>query len=374
VSFHVHPGERGYWFLTRHEDVSAALLDAATYSSYRGTTSLPDMPEERLEINRLILINMDPPSHTRYRRIVTKSFASRAVERLVPRLRELSSVIIDRIAERGSCDFVSDVARKLPMQVICELIGAPTSDWGRLYELSDTMIDPDDPNFSASLEQSVAAAMEMYSYSAALADERRARPREDLMTALIEAEVEGHKLTEGEINAFFLLLVVAGNETTRHLLSGGLLALFENPEARTRLRSDPSLWPGAVEEMLRFVSPLMQWRRTINRDTTLHGTELREGDKVILSLISANHDERVFKDPERFDISRTPNPHVAFGHGPHLCLGATLARMETRALFEELFQRLPDVAPDGPVAWLRSNFIHGIKRMPIRFTPARRAD
>jgi len=369
VSFRAHAGERGYWFLTRHDDVSSVLVDARAYSSWRGTTSMMDPPAERLEFARRILVNMDPPAHTRYRRLITQSVASRAVERLTPRLEELSRRTVDGIAARGSCDFVADVASKLPMQVICELLGVPEADWERLYACSNTMMARDDPDFAVSREDVSRASMEMFAYSASHADERRARPKEDLMSALIAAEVDGQKLADGEINAFFILLVIAGNETTRTLLAGGLHALLENPSERDRLLADPSLWPGAVEEMLRFVSPIMQWRRTLDRDVTVKGKALRAGDKVILSLISANRDERVFTDPERFDITRTDNPHVAFGFGPHLCLGASLARMEARRLLQELFRRLPDVTLDGPIVRLRSNFINGIKRMPIRYTP-----
>ena len=369
VSFRAHVGERGYWFLTRHDDISAVLVDARAYSSCRGTTSMMDPPAERLDFARRILVNMDPPAHTRYRRLITQSVASRAVERLTPRLDELSRRIIDGIAARGSCDFVADVASKLPMQVICELLGAPEADWERLYACSNTMMARDDPDFATSGEDVSRASMEMFAYSASLADERRTCPKEDLMSALIAAEVDGQKLADEEINAFFVLLVIAGNETTRTLLAGGLHALLENPSERDRLLADPSLWPGAVEEMLRFVSPIMQWRRTLDRDVTLDGKELRTGDKVILSLISANRDERVFTDPERFDITRTDNPHMAFGFGPHLCLGASLARMEARRLLQELFRRLPDVTLDGPIVRLRSNFINGIKRMLIRYAP-----
>ena len=369
VSLRAHAGERGYWFLTRHDDISAVLVDARAYSSCRGTTSMMDPPAERLDFARRILVNMDPPAHTRSRRLITQSVASRAVERLTPRLDELSRRTIDGIAARGSCDFVADVASKLPMQVICELLGAPEADWERLYACSNTMMARDDPDFAASREDVSRASMEMFAYSASLADERRARPQEDLMSALIAAEVDGQKLADEEINAFFILLVIAGNETTRTLLAGGLHALLENPSERDRLLADPSLWPGAVEEMLRFVSPIMQWRRTLDRDVTLDGKELRTGDKVILSLISANRDERVFTDPERFDITRRDNPHIAFSFGPHLCLGASLARMEARLLLLELFRRLPDVTLDGPIVRLRSNFLNGMKRMPIRYTP-----
>jgi cytochrome P450 len=216
-------------------------------------------------------------------------------------------------------------------------------------------------------DNAVRASMEMYSYGFQLMAERRANPRDDLMSHLLQAEVDGERLTDGEVNAFFLLLVVAGNETTRNLLAGGLLALFEFPDERARLAADPSLLPGAVEEMLRYVSPIKQFRRTANADVELHGRTIKAGDRVILAHVSANHDERVFREPRRFDVARAPNPHVAFGVGAHLCIGAALARLEARVMFEEILQRLPSIAPAGAPRWVRSNFINGLKSLPVRF-------
>lgn len=365
VSFQRSPcsgaDDPGYWLLTRHGDVHRALIDSASYSSWLGTTSLRPEPAERLDVSRLMLLNMDPPAHTRYRRLISRSFASRAVEQLEPRVQQMCRELIDRIAARGSCEFVEDVASPLPMRVIFALLGVPEADWQNLVALSNHMID------NAGTDAAFGAALSMYSYSDQLASARRGSPGDDLISQLLTAEVNGDKLTQPEFNAFFLLLVVAGNETTRNLISGGLLALLENPEQLERLRQDRSLLPSAIEEMLRYVAPVVQFRRTAARDIELHDQHLREGDRVILSFSSANRDERVFTDPDRFDITRSPNPHVAFGVGPHLCIGASLARLEARCLFDELLPRLSELALDGPVVRARSCLINGIKSLPLRF-------
>jgi cytochrome P450 len=370
VSWHERADE-GYWLLTRHRDVYEASVDAARFSSWRGSTQMATPPASNLDVVRLMLLNMDPPDHTRYRRLLTRGFAVRAVERLEARVRALAAALVDQVAPRGECDFVADVAVELPLQVILELLGVPEADRRRLFVLSNQMIAPDDESVGQGRMVQMSSAMEMYGYAFQLATERRANPGDDLVSHLVQAEVDGERLTDGEINAFFLLLVVAGNETTRNLLSGGLQALFEHPDERARLFADPSLLPGAVEEMLRWVSPIKQFRRTANCDFELHGQKLRAGDRVILAHVSANYDERVFAHPERFDGRRSPNPHVAFGVGPHLCLGAALARLEARVMFEEIIRRLPDIAPAGPVRHLRSNFVNGFTSLPVRFTPAR---
>lgn len=365
ASWQTSPGDPGFWLLTRHRDVQEALVDAAAYSSWRGGTTLNEAGEA-LEISRNILLNMDPPGHTRYRKLITRAFASRAVERMGAQLRALCQEILDGVTPRGECDFIADVASVLPMHVILELVGVPRPQRMHLLTLSNTMIE------HAGTDIALSAAMEMYQCAADLTALRRAQPAEDLMSYLISAEVDGEKLTDPELNAFFLLLVVAGNETTRTLISGGLLALMEHPAELARLRADPSMIPSAVEEMLRFVSPILQFRRTANRDITLHGQTIREGDKVIVAHASANFDERVFPDPLRFDLKRSPNPHVAFGFGPHLCLGAALARLETRVMFEELLPRMENIELVGPPVRVRSTLVAGIQSMPIRFSsPAR---
>jgi cholest-4-en-3-one 26-monooxygenase len=369
VSWHAHDDvDKGYWLLTRHKDVHDASVDAARFSSWLGSTYMTTPPN--IDVSRMMMLNMDPPDHTRYRKLISRGFASRAVERLEPRVRALATSLVDKIAPRGACDFVNEVACELPLQVILELLGVPEPDRHHLFTLSNHMISPDDEAAGRGREEAQRSALEMYSYAFAMATERRKDPRDDLVSHLVHAEVDGERLTDVEINAFFLLLVVAGNETTRNLLSGGLQALFDHPDERARVQADRSLWPSAVEEMLRWVSPIKQFRRTASCDFTLHGQTLRAGDKVVLAHISANHDERVFVEPERFDVRRAPNPHVGFGVGPHLCLGAALARLEARLMFDELLRRLPDIAPAGPPRRLRSNFINGWTSLPVRFSPA----
>lgn len=362
---------RGYWLLTRHQTVREVAVDASTYSSYRAAVTPPGSPSEPIArdlVDRLMLTDMDPPTHGRYRRIITRSFAVSAVQRLEQRVRQIADEILDRVIERGECDFARDVAGELPMHVIAELLGLPPGDHGYLSRLCNACVGADDPDYSGSQENTLRAMRELCDYSQRIGDERRVRPRDDLLSALVSAEVDGRTLTPDEVGAFFLLLVIAGNETTHNLIAGGLQALFEHPAAHARLQRDRALLPLAVEEMLRYVSPILQFRRIANQDVTLHGQTIREGDRVVLSFASANYDERVFLAPERFDITRQPNLHLAFGFGPHLCLGATLARLETRVLFDALLTRVPDITSGGPARRQRSNLVNGIKSMPVRFT------
>ncbi|HZP43707.1 MAG TPA: cytochrome P450 [Candidatus Binatia bacterium] len=364
---HVEP----FWVVSRYKDVWDVSLDQATFSSAMRGTILKNWREDELLMVRQQMLNMDPPKHTKYRRLVNQGFSPKRVNRLEPHIREMAAKIVDAVARRGSCDFVTDVAAELPLQVIVELMGVPLEDRHLVFQWSNRMIGFDDPDYSASEEDGKAAAMEMFMYAHELAQRRRTEPRDDLVSVLMQAEVEGEKLDESQFNNFFLLLLVAGNETTRNLISGGMLALFEHPDQLARLVRDPSLMPTAVEEMLRWVSPVMYFVRTATRDVELRGQRIAEGERVTLWYGSANRDEEVFERPDTFDVGRTPNDHLAFGIGPHFCLGANLARLEIRVMFEELLRRLPDIELAGPVARLRSNFIHGIKSMPVRFTPER---
>jgi cholest-4-en-3-one 26-monooxygenase len=296
------------------------------------------------------------------------------VTELEQHIRALATGIIDKVAPEGRCDFVADVAAELPLQVIAEMMGVPLEDRHRLFEWSNRLIGFDDPEYSVTPERQQEAAAELFMYANGLAAERRAQGQvgDDIIGALLGAEVDGEGLTEAEFDLFFLLLAVAGNETTRNLVSHGLLALIEHPEERARLLADPTLLPAAVEEMLRWGTPVMYFRRTATHDVELHGQRIRAGDKVTMWHISGNRDEAVFDQPDRFDVGREPNDHIAFGGGgPHFCLGANLARLEIRVMFEELLRRVPDMELDGPVVRLRSNFINGIKRMSVRFTPTR---
>jgi cholest-4-en-3-one 26-monooxygenase len=330
-----------------------------------------DPPPEELEHMQLMMLNMDPPKHTKVRALVNKGFTPRMVARLELRLRAITNQIIDNVAARGQCDFVTEIAAELPLQAIAELMGIPLADRHKVFEWSNRLIGLDDPEYNPSHDDGKLAAAEMYLYANQLAAERRDRPGDDLVSVLMTAEVEGERLTELEFDLFFLLLAVAGNETTRNLISGGMLALIEHPDQRARLLANPSLMPIAVDEMLRWVSAVIEFRRTATRDTELRGQTIRAGDKVLIYYISANRDEEVFPEPDRFDVGRTPNDHLAFGIGEHFCLGSNLARLEIRVMFEELLRRLPDIELAGPVDRLRSNLINGIKRMPVVFTPER---
>lgn len=358
----------GFWSLTKFHDVVAASKNHQAFSSARGTNV-----EDPVGGVELMIVNMDPPQHTKLRTLVTKGFHPKMIARLEPHVREITSRIIDRIAPKGGCDFVTEIAAELPLEVIAELIGIPPEDRHKIFEWSNTMIaQGGDPEYSSSLEEATAAAMEMYAYADRLAGIRRTEPREDLVSILVQAEVDGQKLSPVEFDVFFLLLAVAGNETTRNLISGGMLALIEHPEERERLIADPSLFPLAVEEMLRWVAPVMHFRRTATEDVEIRGKTIRAGEKVLLWYISANRDGEKFPEPHRFDAGRTPNEHLTFGGGGvHFCLGFSLAQLEIRVMFEELLRRLPDIRLAGEVSRLRSMFINGIKHMPVKFTPER---
>ena len=366
------PDGPGYWALVRYEDVVTVSTDNTLFSSSRGGTNIEDMPPDAMALIRTLLINMDPPQHTKYRRLVSAGFTPKMVTQLEPHVRERARHIVDAVAKRGSCDFVTDVAALLPLGVICDLIGVPEEDHERIFSWSNRLIGFDDAEYHTSPEDGRIAATEMFLYAHALATQRKAAPAVDLVSILMSSEVDGESLSEAEFDGFFILLSVAGNETTRNLISGAMLALIEHPEQRARLLADPGLLPVAAEEFLRWVSPLIYFRRTLARDVAVAGQQMREGDKVAMYYPSANRDEAIFEDGGRFDVGRSPNAHMAFGGGgPHFCLGASLARLEIRVMFEELLRRLPDMELDGPVQRLRSNFINGIKHMPVKFTPER---
>jgi len=274
------------------------------------------------------------------------------------------------VMERESFDFVTAIAAELPLLVIAELLGVPAADRHKVFEWSNSLVGFDDPEYATSMETGKLASAQMWAYANQLANERKEHPLGDLVSVLMQAEVDGDRLSEMEFDSFFLLLAVAGNETTRNLISGGMRALIEHPEERARLVADPALLSTGIEELLRWVSPLIHFRRTATRDVHMHGHTIKEGDKVVIFYPSANRDERKFVNPETFDVTRTPNEHLAFGIGEHFCLGANLARLEIKLIFEEMLRRLPDLEFDGPVRRLRSNFINGIKAMPVRRTSA----
>jgi cholest-4-en-3-one 26-monooxygenase len=365
VYWHPEPDGRGFWAVTKHADVRAVSHDWRTFSSELGATFIPDQTEEALVQLRLSILNMDPPRHHWYRRLVAKAFTPRMIERLVEEIDRRAVAVIDSVIDRHEAEFVSEIAAQVPVQMICEMIGLEPELWPKMVEASNDLIGSrNDPEF-AHVDPNLASA-EIYALCDAVAEDRRQRPRDDLMTALVEAEIDGQRLDNLELNLFFISLVVAGNETTRNLINHSLLALLEHPDQAQRLRDDPSLWDTAVEEMLRWGSSIHNFRRTATRDTELRGVPIAAGDKVVIYYASANRDEDVFPEPHRFDVGRTPNDHMAFGGGGvHYCLGANLARAEIRATMRQIVERLPNIRLAGPVERLTSDFVNGIKRMPV---------
>ena len=366
-------GGPGFWAVTRYHDCVTVNRDYERFSSAARGTMPFEMPDEDIAQQGLMMLNMDPPLHTRYRRLVNKGFTPRMVRDLEESIHRATDAIIDQVIDQGEADFVTDLSAELPLQVIAELLGVPQDDRHRMFEWSNRMVGNEDPEYQLEAEMALTAAMELYAYAAELFAQKRIDPHADLMSVLTTVEVEGEQLSEMELELFFLLLTVAGNETTRNLMSGAMHAFFEHPEQWQRLLADRSLLPAAVDEMLRFVTPVMNFRRTAMCDATLSGTEIKEGDKVVFFHASANRDEDVFDDPDTFDIGRSPNPHIAFGGGgPHFCLGTNLARMEIRVMYEHLLDRMPDIRQDGEARRLQSQFINGVKHLPVAFTPAAR--
>jgi cytochrome P450 len=374
---------KGFWAITKYEDIVAVMKDWRTFSSETGATALEDLDPDQIEARKSML-DTDPPEHTRLRSIVNKGFTPRAVAAYEELLRQLTRHILDETLPKGEFDFVEEIAKQLPIQVLCRILGVPLQDDEQLIEWGDKMIgntDPDSGGLHPASPESAKyrlypfrspAAMEVFEYGHAIAAERRRDPRDDLVSKLVTWEDEdGRQLTEREFDTMFLLLVVAGNETTRQSIAHGMQALMDHPDSLERLRDDLSLMPTAVEEILRWASPVLHFRRTATCDTELRGVTMREGDKVVTWLISGNFDEEQFPDPLRFDIQRKPNNHVTFGRGgPHFCLGAHLAKLETRVMFEELLPRLASIEPTGPARRIESNFTNAYKAMPVRVVQA----
>jgi len=372
VSWHDHPLGQGFWNVVTHPDLVAVNREIETYSSEAGGISLlsPDeMPGDvGMDTRGVMMLTMDPPKHTRYRLLVNKGFTPRMIGLLEQYLRHRSTLIVDNIIQRGTCDFVVDLASELPLQAIAEIMGVPQEDRRLLFEWSNKMIGIDDPEYAS--DDSTEASTQLYLYVNELAKQRRSDPRDDIVTKLINAEVAGDSLSELEFDMFMLLLTVAGNETTRNTTAWGMWALMQHPEQYAALCANPDMLNPAIEEILRWASPVYHFRRTALADTEIHGQPVAKGDKVVMWHISANRDEQVFDDPYTFDITRDPNEHVAFGGGgPHFCLGANLARMELRLIFSEILSRIPDMKIAGEPQILRSNFIGGVKHLPVTYTP-----
>lgn len=352
------------WLLTRHADVTAASRDDARFSSATGNT-LVEVPAAD---GSAMLPSLDPPRHTQIRRLINQAFTARNVGRLEDRIRATARRIVDDVIDKVAFDAVPDIAAEISLQVIAEVLGIPAEDRLKIFTWSNAIgsLGIEDPDYAPSPNALIDAGAQMYAYCTALVANRRASaPRDDIISALLAAEIDGERLTDNQLNEFFLLLAIAGNETTRNALSHGILALSNHPDQRTGLAADPSLVPNAVEEVLRWSTPVLHFRRTVTHDTELSGQQLTKGEWVVLHYLSANRDQRVFTDADRFDISREPGPHVAFGGlGTHFCLGAQLAKLEIRVMLEELYSRAPGLTATGEPTRLRSAFFHGIKALP----------
>ncbi|MDA8067152.1 MAG: cytochrome P450 [Actinomycetota bacterium] len=365
-------GGRGFWAVTRYEDIRTVHRNPDVFSSEIGGTSLEDLEPEHIEA-RKSMIDTDPPRHDELRALVNRRFTPKAVGVWEQQVRKVVSEVLDSALAKDEFDFVAEVASEIPMQVFAEILGVPQSERREIIEIGDRMLGNADPEYAHTgdddahrhLPFSSPAALEMFAFGRRIADERRKAPRNDVMSDLVAAG-----LTQRELDVYFVLLATAGNETTRHTISHGLIALSEHPGERERLRSDyAGLGRTATEEMLRWATPVHHFRRTARSDTELAGTQIRAGDKVTTWLVSGNRDETVFEAPERFDVGRTPNPHLTFGPGGvHHCLGAHLAKMEVRITFEDLLSRDARLELAGPPERLRSNFFNGIKRLPVRVT------
>ncbi|MBA0126664.1 cytochrome P450 [Haloechinothrix sp. YIM 98757] len=372
------PAGPGYWAVTRYADVRHVLRTPEVYSSWLGATQIRDPDPEDLAFIRRMILNMDAPEHVRLRRIVAGVFTRRRLEHIAERIAARARSLVDAVAARGHCDLPGEVTDDFPLANLAELLGMPEADRGLLLEWTNRVIGYQDPEHAEVVRdeagtpvnpRSPAMLRDIFDYAQDLAAHKRRNPGDDLMTALVHASVNGRQLDDAELEMFFFLLVIAGNDTVRSALPGGVLALTEHPDQYRLLRERPELLPTAVEEMLRWHPPVLSFRRTAAVDTELAGTRIAAGDKVVVYHVSAHFDERAVTDPFRFDITRDPNDHLAFGQGPHVCLGAHFGRLQMRLFFEALLRRLPQVERDGPVTRLTSNFINGITHLPLRWSP-----
>jgi cytochrome P450 len=395
------PAGPGFWLVLRHADVESVMRQPRLFSSWLGATQIRDpATPAALGYVRNMMLNMDPPEHSRLRQLLARSFTPRAVARLEERIRGHARALCERAfaGRRGECDFAKDVAADLPLLTLADVLGVPEQDRWLLFDWSNRVIGYQDPDYASSADfdpsggtpmAAEAVALrpapgpdgrmpdprtrdgmpDLYAYAHLLADAKRRRPGDDVMSILLaQVDEHGGRVSVEEFENMFWLFAVAGNETLRNGLPGACLALLEHPRAQDELRADPGLMPGAVEEMLRWWTPVMTFRRTATADGELGGQRIQAGDKVVVSFASANRDEAVFAEPDRFDIRRQPNPHLVFGHGPHFCLGSHLARAQMRALFEEVLGRTSALAFAGEPSYLRSNFQRGVKRLPIAWT------
>ena len=365
VHWHEEPDGRGFWAVTRHEDVRAISRDSVTYSN-SPTIMMQDVGPGGGGAGGNMMLMMDPPGHTRYRNLVKSGFTPRAVAPRAEAIARLAQKIVDEVIDRGECDFVVDVAGKLPSYVIADLLGIPLEDGVMFYDWTEIIHSAPDAHPPQVRGETVG---KMVKYAAEVAATKLRSPGDDLSTQLLQSEVDGDRLTVPDFISFFILLMDAGGDTTRNLVGGGMDLLLDHPDQHAQLRANlDEMLPGAVEEMLRFVSPVVYMRRTLTTDHELRGKTLRNGDKLLMYYGAANADESVFPDGDRFDITRDASEHVAFGSGgAHFCLGANIARLEIEVMFREVLTRMHDIERTGETTWLASNFISGPTHLPVRF-------
>ncbi len=368
------PRGPGYYAITRYHDIVEMSRHPELFCSGQSGSTIVDMPQEFLEFFGS-MINMDDPRHARLRRIVSAAFNPRMVSSVEETIQQVADSIIEKVRREGECDFVTQVSSRLPLKVICDMMGIPESDYDTVFHASNVILSMGDTEYIPEGEDPLLALLnagnELNQLMEGLAAFRVDNPTDDLTSELLHANVDGESLTHQELASFFILLLVAGNETTRNAISHGLWALTEHPDQRAAWMADiEGVTPSAVDEIVRWATPVIYMRRTVTGPTTLSDHEFKEGDKVILFYNSANRDEDVFENPDRFDVRRTPNPHIGFGApGPHFCLGAHLARREITVMYKELFKHVPDIRATGEPDRLLSNFINGIKHLPCTFSP-----
>ncbi len=368
------PEGPGYFAITKMHDLLEISRHPEVFCSGQGAVSILDMPADMNEFYGS-LISMDDPRHARLRKIVSGTFTPRMLNNVLEDVEKTAKKVVDRIVEKGEIDFVKDVSMPFPLLVILDMMGIPHSEFDTVLAQSNIILSGGDPDFIPEGTDPITAFLGAGATLAGLLNDlavhRRANPTDDLLSALVNTEVDGEQLSGDELASFFILLSVAGHETTRTALSHGVTHLSQNPDQRARFLADiDGVMPTTVEEIVRYASPVVWMRRTLTQDYVLSGHEFHEGDKVIMYYGSANRDEAIFADPDTFNVLRDPNPHVGFGGpGPHFCLGAHLARREITLMFRELYTRLPDLELAGPPVQLRSSFINGVKSLPVSFTP-----
>ena len=375
------PTEPGFWAVLLHADLTHVAREPVLFSASEGGVVLENLDEAGLEGMRNMLLAMDPPRHVDFRRPLVPSFKAKVIGGMEDRIRAICRGIIDGVRDRRDVEFVHEVSAHLPTQVIGELVGLPREDWEQVQQWAEQNTSGQDPELAGSAPERQAgergndetaqsdANVNMAMYAIQLAGTRRTEPaREDLLSLILAGNFGGRPMSDLEFGSFFVQLVTAANDTTKTMLSSGLLALLDHPDQLAELRADPSLIPGAVEEILRWANPLHYFRRTATADTVLHDVPIAAGDKVLMYYTSANRDEAVFDDPEAFDVRRHPNPHLSFGIGEHFCLGAHLARLEGKVFFEELLATFPDMELTGEPRRVRSNLNNGLKTLPVRLT------